>query len=246
MNEYRLIKPSSVLDKLNEVIEDELFPCFESEEYVNYWRIVRNNLTEHQFSEYISWNNIEIFESIHYLEAIFLLLDLPTRFLLEYKEFNLYDSPYKSNCSDTDVTEVFTNTIECLALQGSDQDWRYDNPYGEDRNGSFGVRNFIAWCLEKGFIQKLDTTPEYGQSKNPLGKYNNYRGWAKAHNTIATLVALELYEGRLESTSSKLKDRVFYENLSKKLVSKERDGKDKPKSKTLENYISEFNNPPEK
>lgn len=246
MNEYRLIKPSSVLDQLNEFIEDELFLRYESEEYVNYWRIVHNNLTEHQFSEYISWNNIEIFESIHYLEAIFLLLDLPTRFLLEYKEFNLYDSTYKSNFSDTDVKEVFTNTIECLALQGSNQDWVFEGEYCDERSNSFSVSVFVAWSLEKGFIQKLDTTPEYGQSNNPLGKYNDYRGWAKAHNTIATLVALELYEGRLESTSSKLKDRVFYENLSKKLVSKERDGKDKPKSKTLENYISEFNNPPEK
>jgi hypothetical protein len=242
MNKYKLTEPSAVLAELNEIIEDDIFSALQSKGCVNYWKGVRDNLTEHQYSEYISWSNIEKFESIHYLEAIFLLLNLPTRFLLEHKEFNLYDSPYSNNCSDSDAREVFINTIECQALERSHQDWISDDPYGESRGNNFDVSSFIEWSLKKGFIEELDSVNKEELNNNHLGKYNDYRGWAKVHNTIASLVALELYEGKLDSVSSILNDKTFYEKLSKKLAPKTQDGKDKPKPHTLENYISGYNN----
>jgi len=209
MNEYKLLKSSAVLVELNKAIEGSAFLPFEDKNCINYWKRVLKNLAEHRYSEYISWDNIEKFESIHYLEALFLLLGLPTRFLLEHKEFDLYKSPYSNDCSDNGVREVFTNTIECQALERSDQDWIPGDPYVGGRSNNFDVSFFIKWSLEKGFIEKSDNTEEYESSSSPLGKYNDYRGWAKVHNTIATMVALKLYQGKLKSTSSKLKDNNF-------------------------------------
>ena len=246
MNEYKLTEPSAVLAELNEAIEDDFFSVIQSKGCIKYWGDVLDNLTESQYSEYISWSNIEKFESIHYLEAIFLLLGLPTRFLLEHKEFDLYNSPYSKDCSDDGIRGVFTNTIECQALERSHQDWISDEPYGGSRGNNFDVSSFIEWSLKKGFTEKINNTNKNELSDSPLGRYNDSRGWAKVHNTISTVVALELYEGKLKSTSSILKDNNFYKKLSEKLVPKERDGKDKPQPKTLKNYVSEYNNPPKK
>ena len=243
MNEYKLLKPSAVLAELNKAIKVNLFWYpLEEEGCLDYWKSVLDNLTEDQYSGYISWKNIEKFESVHHLEALFLLLDLPTKFLLENKEFNLYRSPYSNGCSDSRVREVFTNTIEFQALERSNQEWLPGDLDGESKGNNFDVIFFIKWSIERGFIEKLDNTEEYEPSSSPFGKYNDYRGWAKVHNTIATIVALELYKGTRESTSSILKDNKFYGQLSKNLVPKKEDGIDKPKPKTLENYISEYNN----
>jgi hypothetical protein len=103
------------------------------------------------------------------------------------------------------------------------------------------TKRLISWSIEKGFIQKIENESNNLPDDMPLYKYNDYRGWAKVHNTISSLVALELYEGKLTSTRSILKDKTFYEKLSKKLAPKTQDGQEKPKPKTLENYISEYN-----
>jgi hypothetical protein len=52
---------------------------------------------------------------------------------------------------------------------------------------------FIEWLEFSELIepQQGDTTFE---------KYNSYKRWATIHNTIATLVALKLYDGKLKST----------------------------------------------
>jgi len=85
MNEYKLTEPSAVLAELNEAIEDDFFSVIQSKGCIKYWGDVLDNLTESQYSEYISWSNIEKFESIHYLEAIFLLLGLQQDFYLNTK-----------------------------------------------------------------------------------------------------------------------------------------------------------------
>ncbi|MEO1944280.1 MAG: hypothetical protein ABGY11_08250 [Candidatus Thioglobus sp.] len=239
MNKYTLLNPSPILAELSESIDSGFLP-FEDKACVNYWKNVLNSLTVNQYGDYITWSNIERYETIHYLEAIFLLLNLPTRFLVENKEFDLF-KPATAECLDESIRQIFSTSVECTALERSHQVTPH-TPYADEMVGHYQVMEFIEWAIETGFVAKVGDDLDSGLDKNPLGKYNDYRGWAKVHNTITSLVALELYEGRLTSTSSILKDKDFYGNLSKKLAPKTQDGQDKPKPKTLENYISEYNN----
>jgi len=242
MNKYKLLNPSPILAELSEAIDNDFLP-FENKVCVNYWKNVLNNLTVNQYAEYITWNNIERYETIHYLEAIFLLLDLPTRFLVENKEFNLF-KPATTECLDESVRQIFSTSIECTALERSYQVTPH-TPYGDEMVGHYQVMEFIEWAVKTGFVEEvkddLDSDLDSDLNKNPFGKYNDYRGWARFHNTIATLVVLELYDGRLTSNKSILGNKDFYKKLSEKLVPKYKDGKDKPKPHTLENYISAYN-----
>ena len=238
MNKYKLLNPSPILAELSEAIDNDFLP-WEDEVCINYWKNVLNNLTVNQYSEYITWSNIERYETIHYLEAIFLLLDLPTRFLVENKGFNLF-KPATTECSDELIRQVFSTSVECTALERSYQATPH-TPFGDEMVGHYQVTEFIEWAIDKGFIEEIEDNSTDDLDKNPLGKYNDYRGWARVHNTIATLVALELYEGKLTSNSSILNDKSFYSKLSEKLAPIKENGTDKPKPHTLENYISSYN-----
>jgi len=244
MNKYKLLNQSTVLAELNESIDDFLPWEKGDEDCLKYWKNVLNNLTVNQYKDYITWENIERFENIHYLEAIFLLLNLPTRFLLENKKFDLF-KPFGGSCFDESIRQVFSASVECVALERSYQEIPR-TPFGDEMIGHYQVTEFVEWAINTGFVKKIedgsDNNLDIDPNKNPLGKYNNYRGWAKVHNTIATLVALKLYKGNLESTSSILKDKTFYEHLSKELAPIKKDGQRKPKPHTLENYISQYNN----
>ena len=244
MNKYKLLNPSPVLAELNDAIDYSIFSALESKSCIEYWKNVRDNLTEPQYNDYITWDNIEKFETIHYLEAIFLLLNLPTRFLVENKEFNLFN-PATPECLDESIRQIFSTSIECTALERSNQVIPH-TPFGEEMIGHYQVMEFIEWAIETGFVEEvkgdLDNNLDNNSNKNSLEKYNDYRGWAKVHNTIATLVALELYEGKLTSNSSILNNEKFYNKLSEKLAPKTEGGVDKPKPHTLENYISAYNN----
>lgn len=240
MNKYKLINPSAVLAELNEALEDDVFLAFESKACISYWKNVANNLTVNQYSDYITWDNIDRFEHIHYLEAIFLLLNLPTRFLLENKEFDLF-KPFESGCADEPIRQIFSTSVECIALERSNQATVF-TPYGDEMPGYYQVMEFIEWAIDMEFIQDIKDEPDNDSDSTPLENYNNYRGWAKVHNTITTLVALKLYEGKLKSTNSILNDKTFYEGLSKNLAPKKQGTEDKPEPKTLINYISAYNN----
>jgi hypothetical protein len=240
MNKYKLIKPGAILAELNKALEDDALLMFESKACISYWKNIINNLTVTKYSDYITWENIERFENIHYLEAIFLLLNLPTRFLLENKEFDLFKS-FEGSCFDEPIRQVFSTSVECIALERSYQETPH-TPYGDEMIGHYQVKEFVGWAIDMEFIQIIEDNSNDDFGDTPLGKYNDYRGWAKVHNTIATLVALEAYDGKLSSNSSILNNDKFYNNLSKNLVPKKEDGIDKPKPKTLENYISKYNN----
>lgn len=238
MNKYRLLNPSPVLTELSEAVENSFLP-FEDETCVDYWKSVLNKLTENQYSEYITWSNIERYETIHYLEAIFLLLNLPTGFLIKNKGFDLF-RPATDGCLDEPIRQIFSTSTECVALERSHQVIPC-TPFGDEMIGYYQVSEFIEWAIGAGFIEKIEDSAPDDLDKNPLSRYNDYRGWAKVHNTVATLVELELYKGKLTSNSSILNNSSFYGKLSEKLVPKEQNGTDKPKPKTLENYISEYN-----
>ena len=141
MNKYKLINPSATLAELNEALEDDAFLAFESKACISYWENVANNLAVNQYSDYITWESIERFEHIHYLEAIFLLLNLPTRFLLENKEFDLY-RPFESGCADEPIRKIFTTSVECVALERSNQATVL-TPYGDEMPGYYQVMEFI-------------------------------------------------------------------------------------------------------
>jgi len=242
MNKYKLLNPSPILAELSEAIDNDFLP-FEDKVCVNYWKNTLNNLTVNQYGEYITWSNIEKYETIHYLEAIFLLLNLPTRFLVENKEFDLF-KPATTGCLDESIRQIFSTSVECTALERSYQTTPH-TPFGDEMAGHYQVMEFIEWAIKTGFVEEvkddLDNDLDSDLNKNPLGKYNDYRGWAKVHNTIASLVALELYDGKLNSASSILNDKTFYGQLSEKLAPIKENGTDKPKPHTLENYISSYN-----
>jgi hypothetical protein len=241
MNKYRLISPTLILNELKQEIDTGILNTSNSIFCVKYWDKAYNHLMSNKHKEYITWENIERFESISHHEAIFLLLGLPTRFLVDYKRFDLY-KPYRDECVDDFARSIFTDSIECASLDRSNLPWAVSSYLAEEIPGIYPSYDFIEWSLEKGFIEKVSDTIEDKSDNNPLGKYNDYRGWAKVHNTIATLVALETYEGNLPSNSSILNNDNFYNKLSNNLVSTKEGGIDKPKPKTLENYISEYNN----
>jgi len=200
------------------------------------WQLMKLNLSENMSNtSNINLANVHRFKIIKKNQCLFVMLDLPTHFLNENQNFM---SDVEQG-GDNPIHKTIRNSIEFSLLNQSGLEFSgFNTPFFDEWEYDIQTSTFLEWleCVELIEPQKSD---------NSFFNYNNYRGWAKVHNTIATLIALEAYSGIL-TTSSTLKDKNFYKELSKELVTIERDGTDKPKPKTLENYVSEYNNPPKK
>lgn len=103
-------------------------------------------------------------DDIDQLVALFLLLDLPTRFLLKNKDFekHLYDS---HNLLDTRIQELFLESAENMALINS-AEVRVIDGWGNETN-NIDVAGFINWSLHSSrFIKLLDNNSAILARKN--------------------------------------------------------------------------------
>ena len=235
MNEYKLINPSSILNGLNNALND-----ISDQQCIKHWGDTINKINKMDCSKYITWESIERFETIHFFEAVFLLLSLPTEFILKNNKFDLY-RPY-SNCNDEKIRNIFTHTIEYQALEQSHQEWTV-NEDGEVVENSFEVAPFIQWAIDKCFIERLDAKIDKGNKGHGFDKHNSHKSRAKQHNTKVVVKAYKNYIGHNKPNSLLASEETsFYKKLKDELVSKTPDGDEKPSAKTLLNYLSEHKN----
>jgi hypothetical protein len=157
MREIKLINTSQILKELDTEIRSFVSENGSSDSS-EYWSNVLKQLSSN-YKEYISWSNIGAFESgdIKHLEALFLLLDLPTRFLLKNKDFE--NKLLSSNdLLDTKVQELFLETAENIALSNS-VEVRATDGWGNETN-KINVTGFINWSLHSaGFIKLPENKP---------------------------------------------------------------------------------------
>jgi len=237
MTEVEFINQPDTLTKIKDAIESIAARGDLWSKALPDWKLMSKNLSESMSNtNNITLANVHTFKIIKKKQCLFILLDLPTHFLNENPSFisdmeqDIHNPIYKIIWNSQEFSLLNQSGLEFSEFNASIFDeWEYD----------IQTSTFIEWLEFSELIE-----PQ--QSDTSFDNYNNYRGWAKIHNTIATLVALKLYDGKLTATSSILKDKNVYKQLFKELVTIERDGTDKPKEKTLQNYVSDYNNPPEK
>lgn len=237
MTEVEFINPPATLTKIKDAISSIAALGDLRSKALPEWELMSQNLSESMSNpNNITLANVHTFKIIKKKQCLFILLDLPTHFFNENPSFisdieqDIHNPIYKIIRNSPEFSLLNQSGLEFSGLNASLFDeWEYD----------IQTSAFIEWLEFSELIepQQRDTT---------FDKYNNYKRWAKIHNTIATLVALKLYDGKLKGTSSILKDKNFYQKLSKELVPIEREGAEKPKAKTLQNYVSDYNNPPKK
>jgi len=237
MTEVEFIKKPDTLTKIKDAIASIVARGDLRSKALPDWELMSLNLSESMSNiNNITLANVHKFKVIKKKQCLFVILDLPTHFLNENPSFisdmeqDIHNPIYKIIWNSQEFSLLNQSGLEFSEFNASIFDkWEYD----------IQTSTFIEWLESSELIESQ-------QRDTAFDNYNNYRGWAKIHNTIATLVALELYDGKLTSTSSILNDKNFYEQLFKELVTIEREGKDKPKEKTLQNYVSDYNNSPKK
>jgi hypothetical protein len=168
MRDIELINTSQILKELDTEIRSFVSENGSSDSS-KYWSNVLEQLSSN-YTEYISWSNIGAFESgdIEHLEALFLLLDLPTRFLLKNKNFEkkLLSS---NDLLDTKVQELFLETAENMTLSNS-VEVRATDGWGNETN-KINVAGFINWSLHSaGFIKLSDNNLKSSVNKKIKNK----------------------------------------------------------------------------
>jgi len=161
MRDVKLTNTSQILKEIDVEIKD-FASKDNSSERLEYWSNVLNHLSLN-YKEYISWSNIDAFDEVTQLEALFLLLDLPTRFLLENKDFeeNLYNS---NDPLDAKIRELFLDSAESKALING-VGIRAIDGWGNETN-NIDVAEFINWSLHSAGFIKLSSN----NLKVPLNK----------------------------------------------------------------------------
>jgi hypothetical protein len=152
MREIELINTSQILKELDIEIKSYISENGSSNDS-EYWSDILKQLSSNH-KEYISWSNIDMHDDIDQLVALFLLLDLPTRFLLKNKDFekHLYDS---HNFLATRIQELFLDSAENMALINS-AEVRVTDGWGNETN-NIDVAGFINWSLHSaGFIKLIE------------------------------------------------------------------------------------------
>jgi len=80
---------------------------------IQVWEDIYSALSKSDDS-HITLNNIRMFDTLSYHEALFLMLGLPTSFLIKYSGFDIYKPV--SKCPDHHIRTVFEHSIENQAL----------------------------------------------------------------------------------------------------------------------------------
>jgi len=239
MTKYELINPSQILDDLQREIELGILGSSQDMLCIKYWKNVHDCLSSKQYKQHISWKNIERFESVSHHEAIFLLLNLPTRFLSENKQFDLY-KPHRERCLDDLVRNVFTNSIECEAFDRANLPW-CTSMFGDKIPGEYPVQDFIKWATNCDFIIEItkDTVP------SNIDKHNKgYKKWSAFHNAKITINAYDALQPPPKSVDSLFVNTKFYNSIKDKLVHIADEGEIQakiPSIGTVKNHIYEYN-----
>ena len=171
MRKIELINTSQILKELDTEIRSFVSENGSSDSS-EYWSNVLKQLSSN-YKEYISWSNIDAYEDIEHLEALFLLLDLPTRFLLKNKDFEKKLFAL-DDLLDTKVQELFLETTENIALSNSAEVRATDGWNNE--TDKINVAGFINWSLHSAkYIKFLDKKYEVLTKKKkgikPRSKY---------------------------------------------------------------------------
>jgi hypothetical protein len=237
MTEVEFINQPDTLTKVKDAVESIAARGDLCSKDLPDWELMSQNLSESMSNiNNITLANVHKYKILKKKQCLFIMLALPTHFLNENPSFisdmeqDIRNPIYKIIRNSLEFSLLNQSGLEFSEFNASIfNEWEYD----------IKTSVFIEWLESSELIE-----PQ--QRDTALDKYNNYKRWAKNHNTVATVVALNQYDGKLKGTSSILKDKNFYEQLLKKLVPIEHEGTDKPKAKTLQNYVSDYNNPPKK
>ncbi len=164
MREIELINTSQILKELDIEIKSYISEKGSSDRS-EYWSDILRQLSLN-YKEYISWSNINAFEEITQLEALFLLLNLPTRFLIKNKEFEVELNDYLDSTLDRLIKNSFINSVECIALSRNTK-IRIANDWGE-RNAAANINTplFLTWSKNNNFIKYASEKKESPVAKS--------------------------------------------------------------------------------
>ncbi len=200
MKQVTLIKQQDSL----QIIQDELNNFIKRDkngnwlECINYWETVVMSLMSSN-NNHITQSTLHSISYITRIEALFLLLNLPTGFLRDNPEFEPdYEpnhDPYSqgSICPITRMRRCFTDSFEMTALNRSNLHFS-----ATDSQESWGfvvnVSEFIEWSISVGFTKLVnsDESLKNTESKSNIEDYNNnHRKWSAFHNARVVITAYE-------------------------------------------------------
>ena len=249
MKQVKLINKQNTFQK----IQDELNSFTERDkdgnwlECINYWELVIMDLMISN-NNHITWSTLHRVNYITKLEALFLLLDLPTGFLRDNPDFEPdYEpnhDPYSqgSICPITGMRRCFTDSFEMTALNRSDLHFSSTDsqePWGFVVN----VDEFIEWSINAGFTKLIDGDEclKNTESKSNIEDYNNnYRKWSEFHNARVVITAYENINSNNKNPSSFINSDKYYNQYKEQLIPKSEAG-DLPAKTTLRDYIYKYN-----
>ncbi len=249
MKQVALIKQHNTL----QTIQDELNAFIKRDkngdwlECINYWELIVMDLTISN-NNHITWATLNSVNYITKIEALFLLLNLPTGFLRDNPEFEPdYEpnhDPYSqgSICPITGMRRCFTDSFEMTALNRSNLHFS-----ATDSQESWGfvvnVNEFIEWSINVGLTKLVNSDENLTntESKSNIEDYNdNYRKWSEFHNARVVITAYENIDSNNKNPSSFINSDKYYNRYKEKLVPKSEAG-DLPAKTTLRDYIYKYN-----
>jgi len=243
MKKVRLINEPNTIENLSEaLLSFEKKHINARQECINYWKNTINDLKKLNTQECkITWNNLHMFENIQKIEALFLLLALPTDFLITNSKFNPF---YHHNfCPENSAMDKYIlGSAEMMSLDRSGlifkPRWRMDNRW----NHTVEVENFINWTLKSGLTYLIDNENVKTEHSNKhLNKLNEQKKEAEIHNSVIAITSyLELQKHKKNRTiNSIFNDDKFYNGIHKNLIAITEDG-DKPSKNTIKNYLYRY------
>lgn len=249
MKQVTLIKQHNTL----QTIQDELNDFIKRDkngdwlECINYWELVVMDLMISN-NNHITWATLNSVNYITKIEALFLLLNLPTGFLRNNPEFEPdYEpnhDPYSqgSICPITGMRKCFIDSFEMTVLNRSNLHFS-----ATDSQESWGfvvnVNEFIEWSINVGFTKLVNSDENLTstESKSNIEDYNdNYRKWSEFHNARVVITAYENIDSNNKNPNSFIDTDKYYNQYKGQLVPKSEAG-DLPAKTTLRDYIYKYN-----
>ena len=248
MKQVTLIKQQNTFQK----IKDELNSFIKRDkdgnwlECINHWELIIMDLTISD-KNHITWSTLHSVNYITKIEALFLLLDLPTGFLRDNPEFvpdyEPNHDPYSqgSICPITGMRRCFTDSFEMTALNRSNLHF---SAVDSQEAWSFvvNVNEFIEWSIEAGFTELInsDENKITAEPKSNIESYNNnYRKWSEFHNARVVITAYENNKSSNTNPKSFTDSNKYYNLYKDELVPKSEGGK-LPARTTLRDYIYKY------
>ena len=249
MKQVTLIKQQDTL----QIIQDALNSFIKRDkngdwlECINHWEVVVMDLMSSS-NNHITWSTLYSVNYITRIEALFLLLNLPTGFLRDNPEFEPdYEpnhDPYSqgSICPITRMRRCFTDSFEMTALNRSNLHFS-----STDSQESWGfivnVNEFIEWSINAGFTKPISSNESSNATigKSNIESYNeNYRKWSEFHNARVVITAYENISLNNKNPNSFIDSDKYYNQYKEQLIPKSEAG-NLPAKTTLRDYIYKYN-----